>query len=317
MDNPYSYLKEHEGEVLTYPQLCSLIGEDKKSGKGKSLHLKSLGQYLDLDSKTVPRKLILREVYSSKGIKITRERGKFFPYIKNMLLHELQSLGTIQKVYSELIKDTGLASEQYLKARFDETAITVSIKDKFKSGVNPDLVAEEAQQSFFSMSWNILKEIMRSSLRQMQDKELIEITQSLRLFRKAYSPKGKEYYEKHDLSLDEHEQYVKIQTEIIKKYALSGPQDLFYKGKDNQKIHSPQSEYQRQLNIFIRSLGYTFSTTLFIISLLPAGEQLSIEERYLDKSALRKNATTKILEEKSFAAAIPAPSLKVLSDRFL
>ena len=28
MDNPYSYLKEHEGEVLTYRQLCNLIGED-------------------------------------------------------------------------------------------------------------------------------------------------------------------------------------------------------------------------------------------------------------------------------------------------
>lgn len=28
MDNPYSYLKEHEGEVLVYRRLCDLIGED-------------------------------------------------------------------------------------------------------------------------------------------------------------------------------------------------------------------------------------------------------------------------------------------------
>ena len=82
MDNPYSYLKEHEGEVLTYPQLCKLISEDKKSGKGRELHLKSLRQYLDLDSETVPRKLVLREVYSSKDIKITGEEENSFPLSK-------------------------------------------------------------------------------------------------------------------------------------------------------------------------------------------------------------------------------------------
>lgn len=56
MKNPYSWLEAHEGEVLSYRQLCDLIGEELRRGKAKELHLNALRQYLDLDQTTVPRK---------------------------------------------------------------------------------------------------------------------------------------------------------------------------------------------------------------------------------------------------------------------
>ena len=82
MENPYGWLEPHEGEIFTYRQLCDLLGEQLKRGKAKELHLNALRQYLDLDQKTVPLKIVLQRVYSEDDVKITGGKGRFLPFIK-------------------------------------------------------------------------------------------------------------------------------------------------------------------------------------------------------------------------------------------
>lgn len=314
MKNPYDYLKSHEGEILTYRQLCNLIGEELKRGKAKELHLNALRQYLDLDQKTVPRKIVLQEVYSEDTIKITGGKGKFFPFIKNILLEQMQSTGPLAMTYAELVKLVGLASDRYMRRRYDKAVDTISIKDKFIGEVETSILSKANQYHFFAMSWTIIREILRSSLRQMETQELIQVTYSLRLLRKESFVNSRdetiEYMEKHDLSSAEHKQFVDIQETVIKQFQLLGLQELFYKNVKSKKIKNAQETYYKELNLFIRSLGYTDSATLLRISLTPQGEAASIDERYLDSAMLRKRVKEKIDLEKDFKKVIAAPALE-------
>ena len=71
MENPYKVMEAHIGEVMTYPTLCKLISEDAKSGKARELHIKKLSQYMSFDRESVPRKLIVREVYLPENFRLS------------------------------------------------------------------------------------------------------------------------------------------------------------------------------------------------------------------------------------------------------
>ena len=42
--NPYNVLKKYEGQYIKYPKLCEIIGEEKKSGRSRTLHLNRIKQ---------------------------------------------------------------------------------------------------------------------------------------------------------------------------------------------------------------------------------------------------------------------------------
>ena len=46
--NPYNVLKKYEGQYIKYPKLCEIIGEERKSGRSRTLHLNRIKQYVDL-----------------------------------------------------------------------------------------------------------------------------------------------------------------------------------------------------------------------------------------------------------------------------
>lgn len=110
MGNPYKHLKEYEGTIFKYHDLCDLLGLEFKRGKGKELQLKQLRQFLDLDQQTIPRKIILKEIYEDDKITIVAGKGKYLPFIRNILLNQLHSASPYIGTYKELIPILGLAS---------------------------------------------------------------------------------------------------------------------------------------------------------------------------------------------------------------
>lgn len=115
----------------------------------------------------------------------------------------------------------------------------------------------------------------------------------------------------------EHKQYVEIQETVVKQFQLSGLQELFYRSTGSTKIKDAQETYHRALNLFVRSLGYTDSATLLILSLTSKGEKVSIDERYLDKATLQRRIKEKIAQEDSFEEVIPTPSLEKFIEAYL
>ena len=255
MKNPYSHLKEYEGSVLTYRELCDLLGVEFKRGKGKDLQLKQIGQYIELDRNVVPRKIVLKQIYGDGNIKSATQRGKYFPYFKNLLLSGLKQENPISRTYSELIVEFGFARKEYSKARYEEMNFPVSIKEKFSKDIDIDFLTEQILYSFLNMTGVLLKEMIRSSIRQMEKKELITVVRSLRLYREAFGVAGKKYIEHYDLTPKEHEEYSNIGKKIIEKYNLSGLQALFFRGGKSKKIVAAQEEYHEKLDQFITNLG--------------------------------------------------------------
>lgn len=316
MVNPYKHFKEHEGEVFKYRNLCDLLGLDFKSGKAKELQLKKLRQFLDLDQNTIPRKIILKEIYDDDKQKIVGGKGKYLPFIKNILLDQLHTENPYIGTYAELFLLLGIASERYVKARYEMYPLNIKIKQKFTDVIDMDFVVEENLSHFLSMTGTVLKEIVRSSLNQMKDKNLITIEHSLRLFRHATidsNGKKKSIIEHHDLSPVEHSMFVKIGTDLIEKFRLSGFQDLFYRAPKAQTLVNVQEQYKSCLTDFIKSLGYEFSATLFIITSTEEGQNYEIQLPYLNKSILKENISKKFNQDIDLKKIIPQPML----DKFM
>ena len=55
-------LKPYEGQYLKYPQLCEIIGEEKRTGRGKTLHMNRIQQYVDCHQEK--GKIYIGRVYS-------------------------------------------------------------------------------------------------------------------------------------------------------------------------------------------------------------------------------------------------------------
>ena len=86
MYNPYDILKDYEGQYIKYPQLCKLINEEPKGGKGKVLHLNRIKQYVDLSQEK--GRIYIGKVYTdSDELKIVENHGKFTTYIKQFLIN--------------------------------------------------------------------------------------------------------------------------------------------------------------------------------------------------------------------------------------
>lgn len=328
MDNPYYDLKEHEGEVLTYRQLCDLIGEELKRGKGKELHLSKLRQYLDLDTATVPRKIVLREVYTPDDFKIISKRGKFLPFIRNILLRRMQvnlnrkpPVKSLSGTYWELMQEIGLIDKAYRENRYSGENVKISIKEKYTDTVDAELIAEDSKYQFLSITDQILKEILRSSLRQMEKQELIQIRYNVRLFNiVTYTDEEEEEQtriESYALNEKEYAAYQQIGKEVVEEFSLSGLQELFYKGKTDPNVQYANAVYTERVQAFIKEQGYSRAAKVFILSLQPKGMQYMVDRRFIDAKMLRANIKEKIIQENVLQKVIPAPILEELISMYL
>ena len=83
--NPYMALKPYEGQHLKYPQLCEIIGEEKRTGRGKMLHMKRIQQYVDCHQEK--SKIYIGRVYTDEDdLQIIESHGKFTTYIRQYLI---------------------------------------------------------------------------------------------------------------------------------------------------------------------------------------------------------------------------------------
>ena len=319
MENPYKHLKAHEGDIFKYRDLCNLLGVEFKSGKGKQLQLNKLRQFLDLDQDTVPRRIVLKKVYDDNEQKVVGGKGKYLPFIKNILLNQLHSTNPYIGTYNELIPMLGLASQDYVKARYEMYSPDIDISQKYTDIVDTDLVAADSLSNFLSMTGLILKEIVRSSLNQLQNKNLISVERSLRLYRQGTIDEKREkkrMIQHHDLSPAEHDIFVKIGTDLVERFHLSGRRDLFYRKPSPKTALNVQELYKDRLAEFITSLGYEFSGTLFIISATSEGLDYEIDLPYLNHSRLMENIFNRLNQDKDLKKVIPQPMLEKFIGRY-
>lgn len=316
MDNPYTRVHGHEGEVMTYKEFCALLEIEEKLGRGRYLQFDDLEQYMKLDRKTEPRKIIIQEIYDSCDIKITHKRGKTLPFIKNKLLSILQKETSIRRTYRELFRDLQMGDQSYLNIKYRAKAefekIPFEIQEKYLFDIDPDFVLHQALYNFEMTSWVVIKEVLRSSLRQLSDpkKELITKQKSLRLLKEIpYEFNGETEYKMDGRSLSDQEQqeYMEIERDVLEKWGYEHLGKLYYsKGK---KAEQARVYFENNRDGFIRDLGYEKAATEYIIDITEKGSKVSVDTRFLNPFLLQKEVGCTLYRDKDLHNIIPGPLL--------
>ena len=319
MENPYATkVQGHEGEVLTYRQFCDLLGIEFKRGKAKELQLKKVQQYMKLDLKTISGKIIVQSVYGPTEIELLPQRGTTFPYIKNMLLLELQKQTQLCWRYTDFMQKFKMVSWKYWDFYHGETGETnyaPDIKDKFLTVVDPAAISEINIDIYINIVRKIITEAIRSSLRQLQSNGLITTKSTLILMRQEQyvdfvDKKEKFRVIKHTLSEEEQQEFEKIRENIMDRYSIISLHELFHVPKNR----IAQEIYVNKIKDYVHNLpgNWDFYATAYILEATQKGKAAKIDKRYLDCRKLREQFFIKVQKEKSIAQLIPAPMLPEL-----
>ena len=316
MENPYKVMEAHIGEAMTYPALCKLISEDAKSGKARELHIKKLSQYINIDRESAPRKLIVREVYLPENFKLQKPRGKTYPHIKNILLESLQDRKSRNVTTADLLRVLDVVPEKYIVGAYmlDDESLkyTWKTKKQFREYISPEAIAAESRFTFFMVTRSVINEILRSSLRQLHSKGLINVENSLCLIRhetQLLDGMKRTITKKHFLTEKEREDYLQLQKLIERRYQVD-IKKLFY-AKSNT-MDEARDDFQEEMEEFVAACEYETYVTSNIITITELGltEKLgnSEESRNMLKIAIDTTIINRCYSE--LALAMPTELLE-------
>lgn len=225
MNNPYAVLKEYEGQYLKYPRLCEIIGEDKKSGRGKVLHLNRIKQYVDLNQEN--GKIYISRIYDDNDeLRIIENHGKFTTYIRQFLInlfYELeQKTGQTSIVMTnrDILEMTYMVNNNYFIGKNAPYKYLDGFELPIKRGDMPNdqyVVNRILDESdiFFSSSYRLLKRVIYDSLVSLERASLINKNKTFRLYKNVVDKNGKFHSEQHDCNSDEISRILSVQHDSI------------------------------------------------------------------------------------------------------
>ena len=312
MENPYKVMEAHIGEVMTYPTLCKLISEDAKSGKARELHIKKLSQYMSFDRESVPRKLIVREVYLPENFRLKKPRGKTYPYIKDILLRNLQDRKSRNVTTADLLRILRVVPEKYIVGAYmlDSESLKYAWKPKkqFREYISPEAIAAESLFTFFMVTRSVINEILRSALRRLHSKGLVNSESSLCLIRHAtrlLDGRERTLTEKHYLTPKEREDYLQLQKLMEQRYQVD-IRKLFYAKSDT--MDEARDDFQEEMEKFVVACGYETYVTSNIITITELGLTEKLGNSEESRNMLKMAIGTSIIDRCRSELTLAMPS---------
>lgn len=319
MENPYKVLDAHIGEIMTYPTLCRLIGEDAKSGKGRELHLKKIAQYVNIDRESVPRKLVIREVYLPDNFKLNKPRGKTYPYIKEILLENLQNGMSKNVTTADLLRILDVVPEKYIVGAYslenESSKYVWKTKKRFQDLIAPDIIAQESLSTFFMVTRSVINEAIRSALRILSSKGLIDLKSSLCLIRhekQILDGETKSMTKKHYLTEEERAEYFKLVKTFERRYQVD-TKKLFYAKGEN--MDDARADFGEEMEEFVTDCGYESYVTSYIITITKTGLFEKLSDFSDSRTALKEAINTSIIDKCQDDLAMAIPN-KLLEEYF-
>ena len=225
MYNPYDILKDYEGQYIKYPQLCKLINEEPKGGKGKVLHLNRIKQYVDLSQEK--GRIYIGKVYTdSDELKIVENHGKFTTYIKQFLINLFYELEqrthqtSVVLTNRDILEMTYMVNHNYFIGKnapykyLDGFNITLKRDDMPNDQYIVDRILSESD-IFFSSSYRLLKRVIYDSLTALEKASLINKHKTFRLYKNEIGENRKFKSTYHDCNEKEISKILTIQHDSI------------------------------------------------------------------------------------------------------
>ena len=250
MYNPYDILKDYEGQYIKYPQLCKLINEEPKGGKGKVLHLNRIKQYVDLSQEK--GRIYIGKVYTdSDELKIVENHGKFTTYIKQFLINLFYELEqrthqtSVVLTNRDILEMTYMVNHNYFIGKnapykyLDGFNITLKRDDMPNDQYIVDRILSESD-IFFSSSYRLLKRVIYDSLTALEKASLINKHKTFRLYKNEIDENGKFKSTHHDCNEKEISKILTIQHDSIIEFnegLKSNPNKGEYHLSNIQGVH--------------------------------------------------------------------------------
>ena len=325
MENPYKMLESHIGEIMTYPALCKLISEDVKSGKGRELHLKKIAQYVHIDRESVPRKLIVREVYLPESFKLNKPRGKIYPYMKDIFLELFQKKKTVNATVPDLLRTLNVVSKEYLTDAYSVNVTALKFRwhpnKKFEDWIDAEAISELILEEFFRTTRTVINESIRSTLRQLERKGLIGLESSLCLMRhvtKTIDGRKQTIVEKHFLSSEEQKNYLALLKEIEKEYKIDCKRLFFSKQIDENRDKAKKFLSEKAKMLSPENGEYKFYSTSYRIKITERGMNEKLGNIEQSTKTLATAIRTSVLDKcyDDLHKAIPEPLLNRFFEKY-
>ena len=313
-NNPYECLKSYIGQEIKYPDFCKITNLPKLTGKAKTLQLKEVQQYVDLIQQN--RKIYIRAIYGASECQIIERQGKFTTYIENFLMNLLKDIPNDSVILTnrEILEMLSMVNKDYFKGKF----CPYYYIDKLDIGMNKaDCPSEEYifnkaledSEIFFSSSYRLLKRIIYNSLKSMENKSLIHIEKTYRLYKNYQTPSGAFMSENHDCTPEEIQKILTIQYESIQEFNNQVPRDnqgnpiYFLKGLNYISLLYPQQRQQyfdivnRKVCEVFKKDGYNAFSNAWKLNLADKS-CFDYEIKRLNYLNLNKNVQQKLLKAK-------------------
>ncbi len=305
MNNPYIDFKKYEGMEFKYKdEFCPLLSLDvKTSGKAKKLQLNKLRQYMELD--TSNRKIKIVKIYDENEIRLIEQHGKFTSYIENILINSLIKYNShdydVRLTYREIFERIGILNKKYYEVLRPNKPTDIGKREYINTVSNYMNIDEKSialnLNFFFEYTENLLKRMIKDSLKSMEKRKLIITSKSFRLYRKTINYKTKkEYIEKKDCNDEETSIILKIYRDVMNNFGINKENEIFY------LLEEDRAMFFKDINGRIHEeLGYEVHSPTFKLILAEGAFDMeyepSLNSRILNQNVQKKLYTAKSIDK--------------------
>lgn len=319
--NPYNVLKKYEGQYIKYPKLCEIIGEERKSGRSRTLHLNRIKQYVDLSPEN--GKVYIGRVYTDDDeLKIIENHGKFTTYIRQFLInlfYELEQKTNQTSVVltnRDILEMTYMVNHNYFIGKnapykyLDGFNLQVRKEDMPNDQYMVNRILDESD-IFFSSSYRLLKRVIYDSLTSLEKASLIHKNKTFRLYRNIVDDNGGFTSTYHDCNEKEISRILSVQhdsviefNEILKQrennngYHLLNIQNVHYLYPNDKKQF--YKIMNRRLKEEFKEEGWNAYSVAWHITLAQP-ETFEYEINRINYRQLNQNVQDKLLTAKDLS----------------
>ena len=196
----------------------------------------------------------------------------------------LQRKKIVNATAADLLRTLDVVARNYITDAYslDVSAAKFSwhTKKQFEDYIDTKEISEISLAMFFQTTRAVINETIRSTLRQLEKKGLINLESSICLMRtvtKTIDGKMKTLTEKHFLSPEEHKHYLALLKEIEGKYNIDRKRLFFSKQASEELDEAKQFLAEAIKKLAMNHEEYEFYTTSYIIRITESGmkEQIS------------------------------------------